>query len=164
MADPLDALDYYRLLGVERGASIDAIRDGFHNFALRYHPDRYAGQEPQLVSRASTVYTRGAEAYRVLLDPGSRQRYDDGLQRGQVRLSEAQASRSSRPGRRTSFAPPPAIAAHARPFLQKAEKSIAAEAWKEARLHIKLALGHDPESPLLAERLALVEAKLAGSA
>jgi DnaJ domain len=35
----------YRVLGIEKGASFDDIRDAYHRLSKVYHPDRYAGVE-----------------------------------------------------------------------------------------------------------------------
>jgi curved DNA-binding protein CbpA len=82
----LDDLDYYALLGLARGAGADAVRDAFHQFALKFHPDRYV-DEPARQSVALAVFKRGAEAYRVLNNPVLRARYDLALGRGALRLS-----------------------------------------------------------------------------
>ena len=35
----------YRILGLEKSASFDDIRDAYHRLSKLYHPDRYAGVE-----------------------------------------------------------------------------------------------------------------------
>jgi hypothetical protein len=35
----------FRVLGLEKGASFDDIRDAYHRLSKLYHPDRYAGVE-----------------------------------------------------------------------------------------------------------------------
>lgn len=163
MPDPLDELDYYALFGVERGASSDEIRNAFHTFALRYHPDRHVGEGGNVEGRAERVYSRGAEAYRVLLDPLLRRTYDEGLERGERRLKpehRADGASSGRPHARSSLRAPPMKSAQARPFFQKAEKAIAVEDWKQARLHLQIAQGHEPNNPVLEARLKFVLEKL----
>ena len=100
-ADVLDDSDYYELLGVLHIADENAIRQGFHVFAAAFHPDahRYADGANQRL--ASQIYRRGTEAYRVLLDPKLRSRYDLELAKGNVRLSAlgvAPRTGGSRPG------------------------------------------------------------------
>ncbi len=84
--DQLDLLDYYTLLQVDDAASTDDIRTAFHNFALRYHPDRHADTGEFNILRAAQIYRRGTEAYRVLCDPKLRREYDEGLREGKLRL------------------------------------------------------------------------------
>jgi DnaJ domain len=37
--------DPYRILGLEKSAAFDDIRDSYHRLSKLYHPDRYAGVE-----------------------------------------------------------------------------------------------------------------------
>ena len=158
--DRLDQLDYYTLLQVEPDATADDIRDAFHQFALKYHPDRHAGASDAKVARAAQIYRRGAEAYRVLLDPESRRLYDRGLDRGRLRYDpdpeELRESRFPTPGSGKIGV----RSAKARPFASKAEQAIKTEDWKTARLNLKIALTHEPGNALLEARLAEVEKHL----
>lgn len=89
----LDRMDYYALLGVARDDAAARIRDAFHKFALRFHPDQHM-DDPAAQKRALRIFKRGAEGYRVLLDPVLRARYDTALARGEVRLSPRPSGRS----------------------------------------------------------------------
>lgn len=157
--DPLDKMSYYALLGVQPQASRDEIRAAFHRFALKYHPDNHAG-EPAKLRRATQVFRRGAEAYRVLGDATSRATYDKGLQGGKLRLSsgdEAEAtSARSRPGASAKTVK----SLKARPFWTKAQRAIKAKDWQQAKLNIGIALMHEPDSELLKERQAFVQEQL----
>ncbi len=63
--------DYYEILGVDRGASAEAIRKAFRDLARRYHPD--VSKEPDAAERFKEIN----EAYEVLKDEEKRKRYDD---------------------------------------------------------------------------------------
>ena len=84
--DQLELLDYYTLLELRDDATPEEIRDAFHRFALRFHPDRHIGAPVEKIERATHIYARGAEAYRALIDPELRKRYDVLLARGHLRL------------------------------------------------------------------------------
>lgn len=86
LAENLDRIDYYTLLGVARDAPLTQIRDAFHKFAIRFHPDQHV-DDVNTQQRVLKVFKRGSEGYRVLLDPVLRARYDSALGRGESRLT-----------------------------------------------------------------------------
>lgn len=156
--DPLDKLDYYALLRIDEGANADDVRRAFHDFAMRYHPDRHAGGDEEKVERAAAIYRRGAEAYRVLSDMEQRRRYDEQLAGGALRYEEPTATGLSRP-------PSGAIdvrTMRARPFVQRAMEQMKTGDFKGAKLNLALALNYEPENPTLLAKLDEVRAKLAG--
>lgn len=152
--DRLDLLDYYTLLGLDDGATADDVRNAFHDFAMKYHPDRFVGGSDKKVERATDIYRRGAEAYRVLTDPTRRQHYDEGLRRGRLRLSPEEETNAKKPK-------PKGVAsvrsAKARPLAQKAERAIRAKDWNTARLNLSIALGHEPKNEWLLEMMKTVD-------
>jgi curved DNA-binding protein CbpA len=153
MARQLDELDYYALLGLTRDASVDAIKVAFHDFARRFHPDRHAS-DPARMHKATVIYRRATEAYRVLTNLDQRRRYDEQLAGGKLRL-EASAAGSFRPsGVPTSDS----IAPRARPFAARAEQAFKSGDFKQARLNFQIALQHDAQSASLRQRLADVDA------
>lgn len=60
--------DYYKTLGVEKGASKDDIKKAFYKLAHQYHPDKKTGDEAK--------FKEVNEAYQVLSDDEKRSRYD----------------------------------------------------------------------------------------
>ena len=62
--------DYYKILGVERGAPQDAIKRAYRKLARKYHPD--VSKEPDAEARFKEL----GEAYEVLKDPQKRAAYD----------------------------------------------------------------------------------------
>ncbi|MBA3684794.1 MAG: molecular chaperone DnaJ [Planctomycetes bacterium] len=63
--------DYYEVLGVEKGGSVDEIKKAYRKLAMKHHPDRNPGDKD-----AETKFKEAAEAYEVLSDEQKRQRYD----------------------------------------------------------------------------------------
>lgn len=67
--------DYYKILGVERGASDKEIRDAFRALARKYHPDRHpSGSQEQ--KDAEKRFKEITEAHEVLGDAEKRKKYD----------------------------------------------------------------------------------------
>lgn len=63
--------DYYEVLGVERGADLEAVKRAYRKLALKYHPDHNPG-DPE----AEAKFKEAAEAYDVLQDERKRAVYD----------------------------------------------------------------------------------------
>lgn len=62
--------DYYQILGLDKNASADQIKDSFRALAKKYHPD--VSKEPD----AEVKFKEIQEAYSVLSDPDKKQKYD----------------------------------------------------------------------------------------
>ncbi len=67
----MDYKDYYKILGVARGASADEIKKAFRKLARKYHPDVNPGDK-----KAEEKFKEINEAYEVLSDAEKRSRYD----------------------------------------------------------------------------------------
>jgi curved DNA-binding protein len=65
------ANDYYKILGVDRNATLEDIKKAYRKQAKKYHPDANPNN-PQAEARFKEVN----EAYEVLSDEAKRQRYD----------------------------------------------------------------------------------------
>ncbi len=65
-------VDYYALLGINRNATSEQIKNAYRNKAREYHPDR-AGS---VGTEAFRLVTR---AYAILYDPDRREEYDKGF-------------------------------------------------------------------------------------
>jgi len=63
--------DYYHVLGVEKDASADKIKEAYRKLAFQYHPDRNR-ENPSAVEKMKEIN----EAYAVLSDPKKKNDYD----------------------------------------------------------------------------------------
>ena len=72
--------DYYKILGVAKGASDDQLKKAYRKLALKYHPDK------NQAAGAEDKFKEIGEAYDVLSDPRKKQIYDqcgeEGLKAG----------------------------------------------------------------------------------
>src|SRR6202048_3673043 len=64
--------DYYKTLGVERGASQADIKSAYRKLARKYHPDVNPNNKD-----AEARFKQINEAYQVLSDPAKRKKYDE---------------------------------------------------------------------------------------
>ena len=90
--------DYYQILGIEKGASSQKIKEVYRKLAFQYHPDRNK-ENSSAVEKMKEIN----EAYAVLSDPKKRNDYDrfheqygpDGYDRFKQRYSEQDIFRGS---------------------------------------------------------------------
>jgi curved DNA-binding protein len=68
---PAEYKDYYKILGVPRGAGADEIRKAFRSLARQYHPDVARDKK-----NAEEKFKEINEAYEVLGDAEKRKKYD----------------------------------------------------------------------------------------
>jgi chemotaxis signal transduction protein len=64
-------LEYYKILGVEKTATVEEIKRAYRRLAREYHPDLNPGKN------TSNSFIRIKNAYDVLCDPVKRRNYDD---------------------------------------------------------------------------------------
>ena len=62
--------DYYKILGLSRGAAEEDIKKAYRKMALKYHPDK--NKSPGAEEKFKEI----AEAYEVLSDKRKREIYD----------------------------------------------------------------------------------------
>ncbi len=63
--------DYFKVLGIDRGASTDGVKSAYRKLARKYHPDVNPGNK-----EAEAKFKEISEAYEVLSDEDKRRRYE----------------------------------------------------------------------------------------
>ena len=72
LAHAKEETDYYKILGVKRGATEDHIKKAFKKLAVRFHPDKNQDNPEE----AKVKFQKIANAYETLSDPEKRRIYD----------------------------------------------------------------------------------------
>lgn len=67
-------MDYYSILGIQKGASEQDVRKAYKKQSMKHHPDRGGDEEE---------FKKVNEAYQTLSDPQKRQQYDNPQQQQQ---------------------------------------------------------------------------------
>jgi curved DNA-binding protein len=67
--------DYYKILGIERTATEDEIKQSYRRLAMKYHPDR---NRDDTVGNAEERFKEINEAYECLSDKNKKHQYDHG--------------------------------------------------------------------------------------
>ena len=70
--------DYYKILGIERCASQEQIKQAYRKGAMKHHPDRHVSAEPAEREKEEKIFKDVSEAYSILSDPKKKNRYDSG--------------------------------------------------------------------------------------
>ena len=68
--------DYYEVLGLQKGATEEDIKQAYRKAALKWHPDRWVNGTDEEKKTAEEKFKEASEAYSVLSDPDKRQKYD----------------------------------------------------------------------------------------
>ncbi len=161
-SEVLDDSTYYELLGILDIADATAIKTAFHQFALAFHPDQHTGAKESLLEPVRRVFKRGAEAYRVLSDPGLRAKYDMALAQGHLRLDAGEIPKGVQPfaeGLKSleDLCATPAAKLAAR----RADEYLNAGDLRSAKRELKMAIYHEgKKTPDLDERLDAMDLAL----
>jgi DnaJ-domain-containing protein 1 len=161
LRDQLETLDYYQLLKIPAGATVAEVKDAYFRCSVELHPDRFMLlPDAELRADIYEVYKRISEAFKVLINPEIRGRYDamlagnDGprtlryLEHPRPQLSDGEDP--------TADASTPA----AKRYLRYANLAEAEGNLRSARMYLTLALQCEPHSTPLRSRLDAVTRRL----
>ena len=131
-------VNYYEVLGVERSASEQEIRDRFRRLARENHPDRYTGPDKNDAERRFQTLT---EAVNVLTNANRRKQHDAELA-------------SPAKGGTVDFAQ------IAKAYLAKGAKAWKESDWRGAFENFDMAVKHNPADAKAQHYLALAAMRL----
>lgn len=134
-------VNYYEILGVERSASEDEIRDRFRKLARENHPDRYQGPDKDGAERKFQTLT---EAVNVLTNAAKRKQHDAEISVGVSRGGPAD------------------LAAVGKAYLQKGVKAYKEGDLRAAYENFDMAAKHNPQDARAFHYLALSAARING--
>ena len=69
-------MDHYKILEVDKKASIEVIEKAYRILVKKYHPDKHSDSKKGLANKKMIELN---DAYRVLKDPKKRAEYDKSL-------------------------------------------------------------------------------------
>lgn len=131
-------VNYYEILGVDRSASEQEIRERFRRLARENHPDRYRGPDKADAERKFQTLT---EAVNVLTNVEKRRQHDSELVTG---LDKATVD----------------FVQIARAYLQKGVKAYKEGNWSLAYEAFDLAAKHNPQDAKAFHYLSLAAARI----
>lgn len=69
-------MDHYKVLGLQRSATKEEIKEAFRRLALKYHPDKHSQATEAVRDDATIRFKQLSEAYEVLSDDRKRADYN----------------------------------------------------------------------------------------
>jgi DnaJ-domain-containing protein 1 len=146
--------DHYAVLGVGPHAPLDAITAAYDRLSLTFHPDRVrVFQDADLTEKASGLFARICDAYRVLRNPGERARYDRTLRIAPPTHPTTARPRSTSPLALEDFSDTPAV----QKVLRTAQRALSARDLPMALTQLRFALSLEPDNSLIAQRIEALE-------
>src|SRR5215831_1853373 len=95
------------MLSVARDASAKDIKKAFRREIARYHPDKVQHLGKEFQEMAAGIAADLTEAYRILMDPALRSKYDTDLRGGEAPAAPVAPPRPPAPAAEPARQPPP---------------------------------------------------------
>lgn len=153
-AQSIERMSYYAILQVQPNAPMEAIKDAFHAFAMRCHPDRYVDDGPEVAAAAAQVFKRGVEAYNVLSKPPLRARYDDALRAGRLRMDPNEIPKPKPAPQAPKSLESIARTEEGKSYARRADHLASVGRKADARAQLMSACALEPQNQELLQRLA----------
>jgi len=102
-----DSKDYYEVLGIQRNASPQEVKEAWLYWVNILHPDRMSKMPEHIQTKAQEDLKKVNAAYEVLSDPRKRAEYDRSL--GTSAGAKVSSSRETRPGAEPEPRPKPKV-------------------------------------------------------
>lgn len=113
------AKTHYEVLDVSSGADLAEIKKAYHDFARRFHPDRF--HQSDLRAKVESAFARIARAYETLNDEKRRRDYDQSLV---AKRAAKPASSQAKPATPTETKPKPAGTGRAEDSFQRGTEAM----------------------------------------
>jgi DnaJ-class molecular chaperone len=160
LARLVDDLDYYDILGTQRGATASSLRDAYHAAQRKFHPDGHRHLDGELREAVERISKRVTEAYSVLRDPRRRKLYDERIAVGaktavRMQLVEATAEAGRRDAEERGGKTP-----NGRRYFTLAQNDLVKGDLGAAVRNLQMAVTFEPANELFKQKLAEVRAKL----
>ncbi len=153
IAQHLDQLDYFQVLGATPDAPIAELKAKYHQLQRNYHPDAFFNSpDEELRDAVLRIAKRVAEAYTIIRDPAKRARYTadiTGPDRARKLRYTDESEQQIRQQRLEEYGKTP----QGRQLYRKARDAMRSGDLASAERDLRTALIFEPDSTLYAEAL-----------
>lgn len=147
----LDEVDYYQLLGLSSGCSMDELKKAHFSLSLEFHPDRFfLIRSGDLKEKIYVIYRRLNEAYRVLSEEALRKAYDQQLESASGGVQRIEPIPAPEAPNRFKVS---SKNADAERFIVLAEHAFEEGDLHGARMHLQIALAYEKSNRALRRAL-----------
>lgn len=151
----LDSQSYYQMLGLKPGAPHHLIVQVFDALSLRYHPDRYQKHRGSrwgdaVYEQVNELYKVYTQAYSVLADRRLKQKYDEALMSGELRIPLEDIGADTGPRSLLDLSNHPS----AKKFLKLGQTDLARGQTAQAIQNLRFALSVEPDNTAIAAKIA----------
>jgi DnaJ-class molecular chaperone len=157
IAQNLDQLDYFQVLGATPDAPLDELKAKYHQLQRNYHPDAfYTSPDQELKVAVGKIAKRVAEAYVILRDAQKRSKYTKDIL-GPDRAKKLRFSEEMEHEARIEKQQEQGKTAQGRNLWKKAQENITKGDYKAAARDLKTALLFEKGNEMFTKKLAEVE-------
>ena len=157
IAQNLDQLDYFQILGATPDAPLDELKAKYHQLQRNYHPDAfYTSPDYELRNAVTKIAKRVAEAYVILRDAQKRSKYTRDIQ-GPERAKKLRFSEEMEHEARIEKQQEQGKTAQGRNLWKKAQENIAKGDYRAAARDLQTALLFEKGNEMFKSKLAEVQ-------